>query len=98
MNVFCARDEHCRHWRRTRFALEMNISAGKERIENVCKLQPHTHTASFQQLPNKIYVKMIASHSCNKIRPKMGAVCHAEEIQNASICSVALTYSSKPTK
>ena len=40
-----------------------HFSAGDKHVENVhSKLQPHTHTASYQQLPTKPYVRMIATH------------------------------------
>ena len=59
-------------WRRTVLALETNtllaedehFSAGDQRVENARSnfMQPHTHTASYQRLPNRSYVEMIATH------------------------------------
>ena len=51
-DAFCAGDKH--------------FSAGDERVENECSNFSHTHTASYQRLPSKAYVEMIASHSCSR--------------------------------
>ena len=80
MNTFVAGDKRTLcwrqtpwHWRRTCFALETNrfcagdkcFSTGSECVENMPLNFSHTHTASYQQLPNQtyMYVKMITSHS-----------------------------------
>ena len=51
MNAFCTGDNY--------------FSAGDEYVEKLeFQLQPQTHTASYmyQKLPNRSYVKMIATH------------------------------------
>ena len=48
-----------------------HFSAGDEHIENMRSNFSHTDTASYQQLPNKPYVEMIATHRCSP--PKTGS-------------------------
>ena len=55
-------------WRQTLSALETNVfwagdehfSAGDQRVENGIRTSD-THTASYQRLPNRLYVEMIAT-------------------------------------
>ena len=73
-NVFIASNKRILCWRRTLLAMETNVfcaedkhfSALDECVENACSnfshIQTHTHTASYQQLPNETYVGMIATH------------------------------------
>ena len=80
-------------------ALETNVlragnehfSAGDESVENTFQTSA-THTASYQRLPNRTYVKMVASHSCSL--PKTGDSYHAADIQKltrgTTVSSVAL--------
>ena len=49
-----------------------NFAVAGSTDEIAFELQPHTHTASYQPLPNKTYVEMIVTHgysppetSCN---------------------------------
>ena len=54
----CAGDEH--------------FSAKDERVENAHSNFTHAHRASYQRLPNKTYIKTIASHSYSPL--KMGVI------------------------
>ena len=49
-----------------------SFGAGDERIENVLLNFSHTHTASYQQLPNKPYVEMIVT--CRNSPTKTGGI------------------------
>ena len=53
MNAFGAGDERIRGG-------DERFSAGDERIENARSSVGDTQTASYQRIPNKIYVEMIA--------------------------------------
>ena len=60
--------------------LEINVfhagdepfSAGDEQLENAHSTFSHTHTNGYRRLPNKTYVKVIASHRCSP--PMMGTI------------------------
>ena len=41
---------------------EERLSAGDERVKNTRSNLTHTHTGSYQQLSNKTYLEMIATH------------------------------------
>ena len=46
------------------FTREMNVfHTGDKHVENARSTFSHIHTASYQRIPNRTYVKMIASHS-----------------------------------
>ena len=120
-NMFIASDERVLFWGRTLLVLEMNGShAGDERLsvwdECVEKTRlsfshtdnTHTNTQlySYQQLPNRFYVEMIAIVTATYLR---NGCCHVEEIQKVSRCttaflvalkwsSVTLNCSSRPSK
>ena len=80
-------------WRRILLALETNVfHAGMNTLvleTNMLKMSVsnfrHTHTASYQQLPNRTYVEMVASHSCSL--PKTGGSYHAAESQMLTRCT-----------
>ena len=59
-NTFCAGDEH--------FSAEAN--ALKTHIQSSVT----THTTSYQQLPNRIRLRMIASHRYMYSPPEMGTI------------------------
>ena len=55
-------DKRVYSWRRTRFVLETNtFGAGDKLVENAHSNFSHTHTASYERLPNRTYVEMIAA-------------------------------------
>ena len=56
---FGAGEECVSHWRQIRW-------------KRTFEFQPHTHTASYQRLPNRTYVKMITSH--NYSPPRQGTI------------------------
>ena len=85
MNEFHAGDEH--------------YSAGDERVENAIRASAtHTHTSSYQQLPSRNYVEMIAIDTATYLR---NGRYHVEEVQIVSRCTtcpVALNWSSIKAK
>ena len=70
------------------FSGDEHFGDGDERVENALSNFNHTHTASYQWLPNKTYVKLISENGRY----------HAAEIQKVSRCttmsSIALNWSS----
>ena len=57
--IYCAVDEHFWHWRQTRLnTLVLETKALKTRIQTSAT---HSHAASYQRLPNRPYVEMIAT-------------------------------------
>ena len=49
-----------------------HFGAGDERVENTRSNFSHTHTASYQRLPNQPWVKVIATHKYSP--PKTGGI------------------------
>ena len=65
--------------RRTLLALETSaFRAGDKQVENVRSNSSYTHTASYQRLPNRTFVEMIASHNYS---PSNTGAIHVAEIQ-----------------
>ena len=77
-------------------ALERNVL--KKHLQTSAT-HTHTHTASYQQLPNKIYVEMIVIVTATYLR---NTCYHIEEIQKVSrfttVFSDALNWPSRPNK
>ena len=73
-HVYRCSYKHVLCWRWTLSALEINTfrAAHKHVRTHVQTSATHTQTASYQQHPNRTYVKMIASHSYS--RPKTSAI------------------------
>ena len=107
-NMFIASDEGVLCWRQTLLALETNafhagdqhFSAGDEQVKNAGSNFSHTHTASYQQLPNRTYVDMIASHSYSL--PKTGSITlrRSKRYLDAHLTesSASLNWSTRPNK
>ena len=94
-NVFRAGDKHVSHRRRTLLAQETNlfytgtnilvneINALKTRIRSNL-IKPNTHTASYQQLPNRTDLETIASHSYTHVRKR--ALCSVVRLWPDYMC------------
>ena len=103
-NAFCAGDEHFWCWRRLHFMLEMNTLALETNVLETCVRASATHTASYQWLPSRLYVKMIATVTATYNMYLRNGCSHVGDVQKVSTCRctitslVALTWSSMPTK
>ena len=76
-NTFCAGGEH--------------FSAGDECVENAHSNFSHTQTASYQQLPNRPWVEMIATHKYSP--PKTGGITHLRVYAASTSCTYAVAFS-----
>ena len=106
-NAFIASDERALCWSGDEhLVLEMNaFRAGDEHAENAHSnfSHTHTHTASYQRLPNKTYIEMIASRNYSVPRTDAIELRRSAEIQKVSTCCttascVTLTWSSRASK
>ena len=79
MNTFGAGDERVQ-------AGDEHFSTGGERVENACSNVRDTHTASYQRIPNRIYVEMIAIVTATYLG---NGSYHIEEIQKVCRCTTA---------
>ena len=110
-NAFCAAwsgDEHFWRWRRARFALETNKLKTYVRTpathtqlatSDFQTNSSYTRTASYQRLPNRTFVEMIASHNYTHLQTQALSRCGDPKVSRCTkASSVVLRWSSTSSK
>ena len=107
-NTFGAGDERVSRWRRARFALETNKLKTYVRTpathtqlatSDFQTNSSYTRTASYQRLPNRTFVEMIASHNYTHLQTQALSRCGDPKVSRCTkASSVVLRWSSTSNK